>query len=1116
MDLRPVQWDPALTKGVEKFITYNNRLKVVNEMKPCQVSGSNVKGGIEIACHFFRFILQKDHGALAIHLDSNSAFQKAHTKDILSIIAKKAPVLFPFIYSKYRKPSNCIFPDNFSVTNYAGVTQGGPCSMEIFNLIIADRLEDIHPNIIASGTHIILIVDDAFMVVGSRVSTNGICPCLLGEDVISEEILNYNSLRATFSVLMFMAGNYLESLSQIGLTNSEKKMEIFGYDLDLKLSLLVDSELWPTDSNNTKVKNLMIKSNHSVIPSVRALRGGMIIGGIPVGTDYFERDECGKVIDKVIGNLSIFQRMKDQCSITPSVNFNGSLNQALLELITLTTTSRFIYLARCVPPSNTKEQTDRLNNAIIETCLKIVGISEAEVTPLVRLKLILNKSKGGLGIPQICPYATYVGSLALTIAEVKTRFYETLSTEHFCSIPCLTEYTVALNKLSSTVQKINNFTHHQLKMQKLIDSLQPDKILVTAIPKIQHTLWDLTSDYLRDFYISTLPRSQFKHTCQRRPQYFFGRNDLVKILDAQCNDDCHYFLGYDKCVEPSSIKFDDESFNYLVRRRAGIYTAECDLILCPHCDNKGRKKLLTDNHHEVCVFCQPLRSKLHNVIQTIFTEFCKEAGFIFPETNTSRESSNTSDRNKFLPETKRVSNFLPEEFYNKNATIHNIKNKYCDLALCYPEEATKGTPLKRLAIIDFTLSASSAFGKETVRYNFPGYQAMRREKEKIKLYQSLFNFDSDPSNSYISKYSLVILAFETNGQMSFGTRKFIKFLSACLAKRDPYGNGDPPSIWYSLIIKKIQQAIALYMAKSYSLCHNGTPQTNNPTPNHDDDRNSDNDVDEDEDLFSYSQNSQSSRNSNNSFDHTPEGYPVKIASCSESFNSFASSTSRFFGIESPLDTEEECVDTNPWSELIFDFVPNEDKEDILRCINNPRCYFGFCDGSFTIGNNLNLPIAGYGAAIYNNINSNGIITDPRVCVKQDSGSVAALFPDFPLTQIDNIIAEIAGVYSLLLLFKQLPDHEVRPFLIRYDCEPAITLIRRRAKCSSPHLLDIVELVASELDSINSLRRLATPNGINSLSARDTNMIIFQHTRSHIKHEDLGIQYVDQLAKNGAC
>jgi len=910
-----------------------------------------------------------------------------------------------------------------------------------------------------------------------------------------------------------MAGSYLESLSHVGLTNSEKKMEIFGFDLDLKLNLLVDTEFWPCDSNNIKLKDIMIKSNHSVIPSVRVMRGGMVIGGIPVGTDQFEKSECAKVVDKIISNMTIFQRMKDQNSILPSVNFNGSVNQALIELISLTTTSRFIYLARCVPPSNTSVQVERLNRAIIETCLKIVGISEVEVTPLVKLKLILNKSKGGIGIPQICPYATYVGSIALTISEVKKRFYNALSPDQFCSIPCLAEYSDALTKLSSTGFKINDFAHHKLKMQKLITSLQPDKILVIAMPKIQHSIWEITSDYLRDMYISKLPRPRFQHNCQQRPRYYLGRNDLVKILDAQCNDDCHLFLGYEWCAEPSSIKFDDESFNYLVRRRAGIYSEESDLILCPHCDRKGKKKLLSDNHHEVCLACQPLRTNLHNVIQTIFTEFCKEAGFIFPERNLSRDRPTTSNSNaQYLPETKRVANFMPEAFYNRNESIQNIQNKYCDLAFCYPAEVTNGTPLKRIAIVDFTLSASTAFGNKMCKYNFPGYQAMKREKEKIKLYQSLFNFDHDPSNLYISKYSLVILAFETNGQMSFGTRKFIKFLSACLARRDPHGN--PQSVWYSLVMKKIQQAIALYMAKAHSLCHSGTPQTNTSTHNGDDvERNSDIEVDEDEDLFSNSQNSQCSNGSLGPTP-TPDGYPIKIVLCSESFNSFASSTSRTYGLESsPLGVDD---DINPWSEIVFDFIPNEDKEDVLRCVSNPRCYIGFCDGSFTMGNNLILPLAGYGAAIYNNTLGDGIITEPESCIKQTSGSVAALFPDFPLIQIDNIIAEIAGLYSLLMIFKQLPDHVVRPFLIRYDCEPAINLIRRRAKCASPHLCHIVEMVASELDSINNLRRLATANGSNSLSARDTNMIIFQHTRSHIRFEDLGIQYVDQLAKDGAC
>ena len=64
----------------------------------------------------------------------------------------------------------------------------------------------------------------------------------------------------------------------------------------------------------------------------------------------------------------------------------------------------------------------------------------------------------------------------------------------------------------------------------------------------------------------------------------------------------------------------------------------------------------------------------------------------------------------------------------------------------------------------------------------------------------------------------MILAFETNGNMSIETKGFIKFIAQCIALKNP----DMPDSgnWFHLITRKIQHSLALNVAQKNKLCHN--------------------------------------------------------------------------------------------------------------------------------------------------------------------------------------------------------------------------------------------------------------------------------------------------------
>ena len=725
------------------------------------------------------------------------------------------------------------------------------------------------------------------------------------------------------------------------------------------------------------------------------------------------------------------------------------------------------------------------------------------------MKLVLNRGKNGIGIPQLCPYAAYVGSIALTISESKKRFCPSLQLDSFKSIPCLIAYVRALDQLSSIILPVNDLLNHVKCMKSFVDKLQPERILVQPLSKVQHKLREIYMNFLLDVYTSKLPRPKFIHNCGHNPKFGYGVNDIVKLLDQQCNGSNHFFLSYDNSVSLFT-PFDNKSFNYLVARRAGLYQVSESLIFCPLCARLGIKKVLTDNHHESCKGCHGRRNELHNALQTTFIEFFDMAGFIQPKLCSSF-NTNSPSSNKFLSESKLMVNFIPEKFFNlESSPLTAIKSKYCDTVICIPDYVTNNSSLKKLAFIDYTVSSPSAYGsdKAIFKYHYPGYRAYEREVQKIKMYKKLFKFDADATDPFISTHSLIILSFETNGLYSHSTKRFIDFLAGCIAKKDAMRRS--AAIWIGVIQKTIQQKISLYMAQSYIACRG---IINSP------------DFEEGEILSRSGSESESESIALSPVSSIPSANDASNHSleCNDAFHSFAHSITGDRPTASATRQEEESGVTNPWARMSYDFVSTEDQIEISNCLRRRDCLLAYCDGSFTDSSHnsspdggVSLSKAGFGTAIYRNSNCDGVV-NPSLLISENYGPVSTLFPDISIDIIDNIVAECVGLYALLQLIKMVPDHLSSPILIMYDCQPAIDLVRGYSKSNIVSLNMIVREVSNELDVLNCQRRARVANGFNRISARDLNSIVFKKVRSHQieQDQDPGNKYVDVLAKRGA-
>ena len=154
-----VTWDESLLKLAEGFLRQDNLGDILDNTHKSQL-GCGVSGGIEMAVHTARTLLYMHRLMAWLRIDSSNAFNSLFTLSLLRAVAKKVPILLPFLLSKYGLPSTMVF-DGVPVTSQRGVNQGGPLSSHVFTLAfdaIPELIEQLFPEIIC-----LAIMDDIYL-----------------------------------------------------------------------------------------------------------------------------------------------------------------------------------------------------------------------------------------------------------------------------------------------------------------------------------------------------------------------------------------------------------------------------------------------------------------------------------------------------------------------------------------------------------------------------------------------------------------------------------------------------------------------------------------------------------------------------------------------------------------------------------------------------------------------------------------------------------------------------------------------------------------------------------------------------------------------------------------
>jgi len=359
-----------------------------------------------------------------IRIDSKNAFNSVHTKAVLEA-AKKAPKLYRFIFKKYRYKPWIYFENNkIFVISERGVNQGGTASSELFNLVIADIIKEAHsrfPDII-----FISICDDIWTLGPLGLATQA-------------------------------AAFIIERLNLVGLESADAKLEVFSYT---QMETVIGSTDHTRDSyvigTDPKRGELLVCPNGM---KILLRRDGVLVGGVPVGTDAFERKTLEDAALLISNEIDIIVQITETILSTPPHSQSETdssdkypatdnlphppTNQAVFDLLCKCTLSQITHLLRGVPPHNTTTVYEGLSATVLAAIKKVTNIqgkidflqrsTKHHISPEkildIDTRLLLILSRGGCGIPGDLSqhvwrtsHAAYVGSLAQCFHSILTRF----------------------------------------------------------------------------------------------------------------------------------------------------------------------------------------------------------------------------------------------------------------------------------------------------------------------------------------------------------------------------------------------------------------------------------------------------------------------------------------------------------------------------------------------------------------------------------------------------------------------------------------------------------------------------------------------------------------------
>jgi hypothetical protein len=248
--IRPIViQDPFHNLAAHMIATYNSD-KAIEICGPGQL-GNDIKGGPEILVHTIKCLLQLHPDWTLISFDGKDAFNSLNRTEIINTLKKHCPNMVPYTTSLFNNASEVIYFDKsnkitLKVQQSNGIQQGNSAATRSYNITQSTAINNVkakHPNIFILQIH-----DDQF-ILGP-----------LDEALAALTTLKYEMLN-------------------IGIQESVGKSNIYS-----PTPISLDDEMRCKHSYNLKL-----------VPS----NDGVIVAGIPIGSDIFIKNTLSDIVDGI-------------------------------------------------------------------------------------------------------------------------------------------------------------------------------------------------------------------------------------------------------------------------------------------------------------------------------------------------------------------------------------------------------------------------------------------------------------------------------------------------------------------------------------------------------------------------------------------------------------------------------------------------------------------------------------------------------------------------------------------------------------------------------------------------------------------------------------------------